>query len=73
MNKPTVKQDQEWEAESDAKTMQLMGEIMSDAKRHERAKKKFDEMMVANEKAKKMIEMMNKSGMDYSKSMGGKK
>lgn len=66
------KQEQEWETEEDARTMQRMGEIMSDPKRHERAKKKTDEMIADMEKSKKAMEMIAGAKMDYSKSMPDK-
>ena len=66
------KQEQEWETEEDARTMQRFGEIMSDPKRHERAKKKMGEMIADMEKSKKAMEMISSAKMDYSKSMPDK-
>ncbi len=72
-NGPSKKQEEEWQIEEDARTMQRMGEIMGDPKRHERAKKKLDEMIVDLEKSKQAMDMMKNAKMDYSKSMPDKK
>ena len=67
------KQEQEWQIEEDGRTMQRMGEIMGDSKRHDRAKKKLDEMIADMEKSKKAMEMMTGAKMDYDKSPSLKK
>ena len=67
------KQEEEWQAEEDSRTMQRMGEVMSDPKRHERAKKKMEEMMAQMEKSKKAMEMMAGAKMDYDKTDSMKK
>ncbi len=64
---PSKKEEQKWQAEDDARTMQRMGEIMADPKRHDRAKSKMEEMMSEMEKSKKMMEMMSKASMSYDK------
>lgn len=73
MTGPSKAEDIKWQTEEDARTMQHMGEIMADGKRHERAKKKVDEMIADMEKSKKMMEGMKNAKMDYSKSMPEKK
>jgi hypothetical protein len=68
MNGPSKKKEMEYQTEDDARTMQRMGEIMADPKRHERAKKKSEDMMAQMEKTKKAMEMMNSAKLEYSKS-----
>ena len=65
---PSKADEEKWQTEEDARTMQRMGEVMSDPKRHERAKKKMDEMIADMEKSKKAMEMMAGAKMEYSKS-----
>ena len=65
---PSKKQEQEWETEEDARTMQKIGEILGDEKRHGRAKKKVEEMIADMEKSKKAMEMMSGAKMEYKNS-----
>ena len=67
-NEASKKQEEEWQTEEDARTMQRMGEIMSDEGRHGRAKKKMEEMMAQMEKSKKAMEMMAGAKMEYKNS-----
>lgn len=61
-----IKEDEEWEAEDDARTMMRMGEIMKDEKRNSKAQKKMDEMMASME-AMKQVGMNYKSMQDMKK------
>ena len=70
---PSKAEEEKWQAEDDARTMQRFGEIMGDPKRHERAKKKLDEMVADMEKSKKAMEMMAGAKMTYDKSNMEKK
>lgn len=65
MSMANVEQEEDFEAESDARTMMEMSKIMGDEKRHKKAQSKMDEMM-------KGMEMMKNLGMNY-KSMGDTK
>lgn len=67
-NGPTKADEEKWQAEDDARTMQHMGEIINDPKRHERAKAKMEEMIADMEKSKKAMERMKNSKMDYKNS-----
>jgi len=68
VSESSKKQEQEWQTEEDARTMQRMGEIMGDEGRHGRAKKKMEEMIADMKKSKKAMEMMAGAKMNYDKS-----
>lgn len=57
-DQPKGKEEDEWEAEDDARSLMRMGDIMKDEKRHARAQAKMDEMT-------KSMEMMKQVGMNY--------
>jgi hypothetical protein len=62
---PSKKEQEKYQAEDDARTMQRMGEIMGDSGRHGRAKKKMDEIMADMEKSRKAMEMMKGAKLGY--------
>ena len=65
VSKTDKAEQQKWETEEDARTMQRMGEIMGDSGRHGRAKRKMDEMIADMEKSRKAMEVMKSSKLDY--------
>jgi hypothetical protein len=50
--------EEDYLADEDARTLERMGEIMGDSKRHERAKKRMEKKMADMEKSKKAMKMM---------------
>ncbi len=69
---PAGKSDEDWKAEEDARTMERMGEIMADPKRHARAKKAAKEKMDQMMRSHAMMSKMTGGGkMGEDESMGG--
>lgn len=66
---PSQKSEDDFQAEEDARTMQRMGEIMSDPKRHGRAKKQMEKIMADMKKTE--MAMTKMIGEKEDESMGG--
>ena len=65
-----AKNDADYQAEEDARTLERMGEIMGDPKRHARAKKQMEKKMADTKRSHSVVKKVMGMGLQKEDSMG---